>query len=86
MKKFSVNKRIFVLEDPPYSPDFDSKNKSALKRIHYQSVQEIKAKTTQLFKRVTSGELQHFYGQSKTHMQLCIETSGKYVEGNESSL
>ena len=68
VKQFLADRHISVLEHPPYSPDFAPCNfhlfpkvKSALKRTHFQSVEEIKAKMAELLKRVTTSDLQHCF-------------------------
>lgn len=47
MEKFLANKRISVIEHPP----------CALMGTHFQSEDEVKAKTAKLLKIVTNGEL-----------------------------
>jgi len=76
-----------VLEHPPYSPELTPcdfhlfpKVKSALKGTYFQSVKEVKAKTVELLKRVTTNDLQPCFEQWKERMQRCIDRGGKYVE------
>ncbi|GFV55775.1 hypothetical protein TNCV_167601 [Trichonephila clavipes] len=64
VKQFSVGKRITMLEHPPYSQDLAPydfylflKIKNEL-RTHFQSVDEVNAKTADLLKIVTPNELQ----------------------------
>lgn len=93
MKQFLTDKRIPVLDHPPYSPDLAPcdvflfpKVKSALKGTHFQSVEEVKAKTAHLLNKMSVNELQHCFEQWKTRMQRCIDREGEYVEGDKSSL
>ena len=88
VKQFLAEKRITVLEHPPYSPDLAPcdfylfpKVKSALKGTFFQSVEEVKTKTD-LLKKVTLDDLQHCFQQWKTRMQRCIDREGEYVEGD----
>lgn len=91
VKQFLADKRIPVLDHPPYSPDLAPcdfylfpKVKSSLKGTHFQSVEQVKAKTADLLKRLTTDELQHCFEQWKTRMQRCIDRQGEYVEGDRS--
>jgi histone-lysine N-methyltransferase SETMAR len=93
VKQFLADKRIPVLEHPPYSPDLAPcdfylfpKVKSALKGTHFQSVEEVKAKTAELLNRVTADDLQHCFEQWKARMQRCIDRGGEYIEGDKSQL
>ncbi|KAG7164374.1 putative histone-lysine N-methyltransferase SETMAR-like [Homarus americanus] len=59
-KQFFANKNITVLEHPPYSPELAPcdfyllpKIKSVLKRTNFLSVEEVKAKTTELLNSLT---------------------------------
>lgn len=68
VKQFLANKRIPVLEHPPYSPDLAPcdfylllKIKTALKGTHFRSVEEVKTKAADLLKDLTSEELQHCF-------------------------
>lgn len=67
VKQFLTNKRISMLEYPLNLPDLapcDSqltpKVNRALKRTNLQFVEEVKAKTAKLLKRVTIDELQRY--------------------------
>lgn len=91
VKKFLADKRIPVLEHPPYSPDLAPcdfflfpKVKCALKGTHFRSVDEVKAETAQLLKGLGVDELQHCYEQWKKRMQRCIDREGEYIEGDQS--
>jgi hypothetical protein len=48
------------------------KLKSALKGIHFQSVDEVKSETADLLNRVSADDLQHCFEQLKNRMQQCI--------------
>jgi hypothetical protein len=60
--------------------------KSALKGTHFQSVEEVKAKTAELLNRVTADDLQHCFEQWKACMQQCIDRGGEYIDGDKSQL
>ncbi|GFT65401.1 hypothetical protein TNCV_1609311 [Trichonephila clavipes] len=55
--------------------------KNALKGTHFQSVEEVKAKSADLLKTVTPNEPQHYFERWKTLMELCIDREGEHVEG-----
>ncbi|VVC39540.1 Hypothetical protein CINCED_3A020937 [Cinara cedri] len=87
--QFLANKRIPVLEHPPYSPDLAPsdfylfpKIKTALKRTHFRFVEEVKTKAADLLKGLTSKELQHCFEQWRTRMEWCIVMGGEYIEGD----
>lgn len=93
VKQFLADKRIPVLEHPPYSPDLAPcdfylfpKVKSALKGRHFRSVEEVKAETAKLLKALTPEDLQHCFEQWQARMQRCIHRGGEYVEGDTSYL
>ncbi|GFV55869.1 hypothetical protein TNCV_2834411 [Trichonephila clavipes] len=63
VKQFLADKHINLFEHPPYSQDLAPydfyrflKGKNVLKRTHFQSVDEGKAKTEDLLKMVTPNE------------------------------
>lgn len=93
VKQFLADKRIPVLEHPPYSPDLAPcdfylfpKVKSALKGRHFRSVEEVKAETAKLLKALTPEDLQHCFEQWQARMQRCIHRGGEYIEGDTSYL
>lgn len=84
VKQFLADKRIPVLEHPPYSPDLAPcdfylfpKVKSALKGRHFRSVEEVKAETAKLLKALTPEDLQHCFEQWQARMQRCIHRGGE---------
>ncbi|GFX38615.1 uncharacterized protein TNCV_3476051 [Trichonephila clavipes] len=85
VKQFLEDKRMTVLEHPPYSPDLASyifclflRVKNASVGTHFQTVEEVKAKTADLLKMGTPNELQHCFESWKTRMQLCINRKEEY--------
>lgn len=50
-------------------------------RFRFLSVEQVKADAAELFKRLTTDELQHYFEKWKTLMHLCIYSGGMYVEG-----
>ncbi|GFY27250.1 uncharacterized protein TNCV_2068711 [Trichonephila clavipes] len=85
---FLADKRVTVLEHPPYSPDLATcdfylllKVKNALMGTHFQSV-EVKVKTAHLLKTVTANESELCFELWKTRIQPWIDREGKHVEGD----
>jgi hypothetical protein len=94
LKQFLANKCIPVLQHPLYSPDLAPcdfhlfpKVKSAVKRTHFQPVDEVKSKTADLPHRVSADDLQHCFEQWKICMQWCTDGGGgSTLKGIEISL
>jgi len=91
VKQFLANKNITVLEHPPYSPDLTPCNfylfpkiKSVLKRTHFVSVENVKAKTEEILNSLTEHDLWICFEHWQHHMQLCVNSEGHYFEGNHS--
>jgi len=91
VKQCLANKKLFVLEHPPYSTDhgpcyifFFPKIKSVLKVIHFVSVQEVKAKTAKSLNCLTELELRNCFEHWQYRMQLCVNSEGNYFEGDRS--
>jgi hypothetical protein len=68
VKRYLANNNIPVMEHSPYPPDLAPcdlflfpKIKSALKGTRSESVDAVKAKTTQLLKSITQDDLQHCF-------------------------
>jgi hypothetical protein len=79
---------IPVLHHAPYSPDLAPcdfflfpKLKHPLKGTHFQSIEDIQRKTTDLLKGFTQNDLQKCFHAWKERMQHCIEAQGNYFEG-----
>ncbi|GFV93807.1 hypothetical protein TNCV_367061 [Trichonephila clavipes] len=73
--QFLADKRIIVLEHPPYSPDFASydfylfpKVKNAFMGTKFQSVGKARAKTVDLLKVVTPNEPQHCFAAMRNNV------------------
>ncbi|GFX92153.1 histone-lysine N-methyltransferase SETMAR [Trichonephila clavipes] len=84
LKHFLANKRITVLGYPPHPldlPPYDFylflKVKNALMETHFQSLEEVKIKASDLMRMVTPFELQHCLERWKTGMRLCIDRKGE---------
>jgi hypothetical protein len=92
LNKFLANRCILVLERPSYLLDLAPCNfclfpkvESALKVPHFQCVDEVKLKNSDLLNRVSAVALQHCFEQWKIHMQWCIgggECTLKAIEIN----
>ena len=89
MKQFLADKRITVLEHPPYSPDLAPcdfylfpKIKSLLKGTHFTYVEEVKTKTADLLNTLTDKDLRHCFQQWQRRMERCIQAGGNYFEGD----
>jgi transposase len=88
MKQFLANHNITVLEHPPYLPcDFYlfPMIKSVLKGTHFLSVEDVKAKTTEILNSLSENDLQNCFERWQHRMQLCVNSEGKYFEGDHSS-
>lgn len=86
-----ADKRIPILEHPPYSPDLAPcdfylfpKLKTALKGTRFHTLEEVKTKTADQLKGLTSDDLQHCFEQWKIRMQRCVDKGGEYIEGDHS--
>jgi hypothetical protein len=78
-----------VLHHAPYSPDLAPcdfflfpKLKNSLKGTHFQSIEDIQRKTTDLLKGFTQNDFQKCFRAWKESMQHCIEAQGNYFEGD----
>ncbi|GFX78642.1 uncharacterized protein TNCV_30821 [Trichonephila clavipes] len=88
--KFSADKLFTLPQHPPYSQDLTRcdfylfiKMKNALKGTHFESIDEVKAKTANLLKMVTPNEAQSCFERWKTRMQLCMDREGEYFKTDE---
>jgi hypothetical protein len=84
----NVLEKIPVLHHAPYSPDLVPcdfflfpKLKHSLKGTHFQSIEDIQRKMTDLLKGFTQNDFQKCFHAWKEHMQHCIEAKGNYFEG-----
>ncbi|VVC45369.1 Hypothetical protein CINCED_3A014589 [Cinara cedri] len=80
--------RTPVLEHASYSPDLAlcdfylfPKVKSALKGIRFESMEEVKQKSTELLNGLTKTDFQHCLEQWKKQMKRCVARGGEYIEG-----
>jgi hypothetical protein len=93
VKMFLAKHKIPVLEHPPYSPELAlcdfflfPKIKSALKGTHFESVDAVKAKATEVMKTLSEKDLQHCFQQWKIRMEWCTGQGGDHFEGNNISI
>jgi hypothetical protein len=82
-----------VLERPPHSPDLVPcdfflfpKIKFALKGTRFESIDAVKAKATEVMKRLSEKDLLHCFQQWKIHMERCRGQGGDRVEGGNISI
>lgn len=68
------------MDHRPYPPDLTPcdlhifpKVNSALKRNHFQTVDEVEEKMAALLKKLTRVDLQHCFNQWKSRMQRCTD-------------
>jgi len=90
VKRFLAKNRTPVLQHPPYSPDLAPcdfwlfpKLKSALKGTHFESVEAVKTKTTEVLKTLQEKDFQHCFNQWKIRMERCVKHGGEYIEGEK---
>jgi hypothetical protein len=62
------------------------KIKSALKGTHFESVDAVKAKATEVMKKISEKDLQHGFQPWKIHMELCRGWGGGHFEGDNISI
>jgi transposase len=82
-------KQVPVLHHAPYSPDLAPcdcflfpKLKHSLKGTHFQSIEDILRKTTDLLKGFTQNDFQKCFHTRKERMQRCTEAQWNYFEGD----
>ncbi|KAL4154057.1 hypothetical protein QTP88_001890 [Uroleucon formosanum] len=90
VKRFLAKNRTPVLQHPPYSPDLAPcdfwlfpKLKSALKGTHFESVEAVKTKATEVLKALQEKDFQHCFNQWKIRMERCVKHGGEYIEGEK---
>jgi hypothetical protein len=89
----SGKKQAPVLHHAPYSPDLAPcdlflfpKLKHSLKGTHFQSIENIQRKTTDLLKAFTQNDFQKCFHAWKECTQHCIEAQGNCFEGDNLQL
>ncbi|KAE9521254.1 hypothetical protein AGLY_018346 [Aphis glycines] len=77
------NAPAHMLQHPPYSPDLAPcdfwlfpKLKSALKDTHFESVEAVKTKATEVLKTLQEKDFQHCFNQWKIRMERCVKHGG----------
>jgi len=90
VKRFLAKNRTPVLQHPPYLPDLAPCNfwlfpklKSALKGTHFESVEAVKTKATEVLKTLQEKDFQHCFNQWKIRMERCVKHGGEYIEGEK---
>jgi hypothetical protein len=79
VKTLLAKHKIPMLGHPPYSPDLAlcdffflfPKIKSPLQGTHFKSIGAVKAKATEIMKKLSEKDLQHCFQQWKICMELC---------------
>jgi hypothetical protein len=95
MKQFLANHNITLIDHPLYSPDlapcdfrlypkFKSVPKGTPPPLFFLSVEDVKAKTTEILNSLSEGDLQHWFERWQHRMQLCVNSGGNYFEGDPS--
>jgi hypothetical protein len=77
VKQFLANHDITVLEHPPYSPDLALCNFYLFPKI--KSVEDVKAKTTEILNGLSESDLQNCFERWQHRMQLCFNAKRNYV-------
>jgi hypothetical protein len=62
------------------------KIKAALKGTRFESVDAVKAKATEVMKKLSEKDLQHCFQQWKIRMELCRGWGGNHFEGDNISI
>jgi len=87
VKQFLAQRKVTVLDHPPYSPDLEPadyflfpKGKSHLKGRLFDSISDIQKAETSTLKTIANGDfykrIQKLYGRAN----LCVQLEGMYVE------
>ena len=58
--------------------------KKVLKGKRFEDVEEVKKKTTEALKGISSQEFQDCFEQWKRRLNRCITSNGEYFEGDKS--
>jgi len=90
IRDFCVKNAMTVIPQPPYSPDLAPadfflfpKLKRSLKGRRFQTVDEIKEKTTELLNTFTKEEFPGAFDQWKHRWEKCVASQGDYFEGDK---
>jgi hypothetical protein len=90
VKQFLAKNRTQMLQHPPYSPNLAPcdfclfpKLKNALKGTHFESVEAVKTKATEVLKTLQEKDFQHCFNQWKIRMERCVKHGGEYIEGEK---
>jgi hypothetical protein len=92
VKTFLAKHKISILEHPPYSPDlapcdiFISKDQVCIERTRFESVAAVKAKATEVMKKLSEKDQKHCFQQWKIRMELCRGRGGDHFEGDNISI
>jgi len=87
--QFLTSKGITVMPEPPYSPvlapcDFFlfQKAKSAMKRHHFESTEDIQRSVTQALNDIPQAAFQECYKQWQHRWKTCVQVQGMHFEGD----
>jgi hypothetical protein len=88
VRQFLPKKQVPVLHHAPYSPDLAPRDfflflklKHSLKGTHFQSIEDIQRKMTDLLKGFTQNDFEKCFHAWKKRMQHC-EAQGNYFKGD----
>ncbi|KAJ8959806.1 hypothetical protein NQ318_011538 [Aromia moschata] len=71
-----MNIRTDILNNIDIDPGLLDTVKSALKGPRFESVEAVKAKTTEVLNQLTEADFQHRIQQWKSHMERCRDRQG----------
>lgn len=87
VQEFLAKHSLVTLPQPPYSPDMAPadfflfpKIKTALKGIHFGSIEAIQAAVTKALNEVPINDFQNAYQAWKRRWQKCVDAQGEYFE------
>lgn len=90
IREFCAKNQMTVLPHPPYSPDLAlcdfflfPKLKSVLKGRRFQSVDDIKANSSQTLKDISKEAIQDCFAKWKHRWEKCVNSGGEYFEGDK---
>jgi len=89
VKQFSAKNNMTVIPHPPRSPHFAPcdfflfpRMKCQMKRKRFADVSEVKKKTLEVLNKISNEEFQKYFQQWEKRLCKCIESKGKYFEGD----
>jgi len=83
VEQFLAKNRTSVLQQSPYSQDLAPRDlwlfpklKSALKATHFESVEAVNTKSTDVSKALQENDFRHCFDQWKIRTERCIKREG----------